>query len=600
MKALFTAQELLKKKKELAFLALGLSALSKMVAKYKSDSLQQKYIKIAKEKREERDAQIQKELQELPQIPQDIQNLILDATVSELMILLNDDKITSEQILVTYHRRAITIGKDLELIAESNFPNALELARKCDEIRKNTSKEDREKLGLMFGIPFSIKDPFLVKGTDNTCGLAARCFKPAADDGWIVKFLKEEGMIPFIKSNIPQLLVLTESPNLIWGRAQNPWNRERTAGGSCGGEGGLVSAQCSPFGFGADGFGSARVPANFNGVYCFKGTQTRFSQMGQKPLNTYSIARKSLIQDNFGPLTKCVDDISIFMRTIISEKHRKEDPSLPYVPWEMKKEIVPKKMKVGYCFSDTLFPASAPCKRAVKEAVEVLRAAGHDCEEITIPNFTQMLLLTLAISNADGKSRGRDEALQGEKPIKELAISIGITKVPYLVRLLFADLIDTLGYHRWAKLMKNMKELKAHEYFATVYELALLKKAFLDFWKEKGFDTLILPGDALPAFKHGDGNSLALSGCYMYLGNVMNLPGGVVPVGKVKPGEDEYESAGCKEKDIFHKKACSSIKGSVGMPISVCVYTLPWEDEKCVGVMRLLESNFKFHEHPKL
>jgi len=600
MKALLTSQELLNKKKEFALLALGLSAIGKMVAKYKSDQTQEKYVKIATQKREERDAIIKQELKDLPEVPEDLQKLIIDATVTELMRMLNDDEVTSEQILVTYHRRAITIGRDLELITESNFKNALELARKCDEIRKNTSKEDREKLGLMFGIPISIKDPFLVKGLDSTCGLAARCFKPDADDGWIVKFIKQQGVIPFIKSNIPQLLVLTESPNLIWGRAQNPWNRERTAGGSCGGEGGLVAARCSPLGFGADGFGSARVPANFNGIYCFKGTQTRFSQMGQKPLNTYSIARKSLIQDNFGPLTKCVNDISIFMRTIISEAHRKEDPSLPYVPWDVKKEVLPKKMKVGYCLSDTLFPASAPMKRAVREAVEVLRKAGHECEEIVIPNFTDMLLLTLAISNADGKSRGRDEALEGEKPIKELAISIGITKVPYLVRLLFADLIDVLGYHRWAKLMKNMKELKAHEYFSTVYKLALLKKQFLDFWKEKGFDTLLLPGDALPAFKHGDGNSLALSGCYMYLGNVMNLPGGVVPVGKVKPGEDEYESAGCKERDIFHKKACSSIKGSVGMPISVCIYTLPWEDEKCVGVMRLLESQLQFHEFPRL
>jgi len=600
MEAWIRSQILWKNKKQVALLALGLSSLGKLFAKYKKGLTEQNFANIAKKKREERDAHIKEELKNLPEVPEDIQKLILDATVTELMVLLNDDKVTSEQVLLTYHRRAITIGHDLELITESNFADALQLARQCDEIRKKTSPEDRQKLGLLFGVPISMKDPFFLKGLDSTCGLAARCFKPSPEDGWIAKFLKQEGIIPFIKSNIPQLLVLTESPSAIWGRAQNPWNRERTAGGSCGGEGGLIASKCSPLGFGADGFGSARIPAAYNGVYCFKGTQTRFSQIGQKSLNTYSISRKALIQDNFGPLGRCVNDLSLFMRTIVSEKHRAEDPALPYVPWDESKETINKKLKIGYCVSDDLFPTSAPCKRAVYEAVECMKKLGHECEEFVIPNFRQLMLTTIAISNADGKSRGRDEALEGEKPIKELSLTFAMTKVPYIFRFLFSDLIDALGYHRWASLMKNMKELKAHEYFTVVYELSKYKKEFFDFWKEKGFDAMIMPGDALPAFKHGHGNSLALSGCYMYLGNVANLPGGVVPVSKVRPGEDNYESSGCKEHDLFYKKACESMKGSVGMPVSVCVYTLPWEDEKCIGIMRQLESQLKFHELPKL
>jgi len=601
MEAWIRSQFLWKKKKEVALLALGLSSLAKLFSKYKRELVQSNYMKIAQKKREERDSIIKEELKHLPEIPEDIQKLILDSTVTELMALLNDDRITSEQILVTYHRRAITIGRDLELITESNFTDALQLARKCDEIRKTTSPEDRNKLGLLFGVPISVKDPFFVKGLDSTCGLAARCFKPSPEDGWIIKFLKEEGVIPFIKSNIPQLLVLTESPNAIWGRAQNPWNRERTTGGSCGGEGGLIASKCSPLGFGADGFGSARIPASYNGIYCFKGTQTRFSQIGQKPLNTYSISRKALIQDNFGPMGRCVNDLALFMRTIVSEKHRKEDPAIPFVPWDQSKEVITKKLKIGYVTSDDLFPASAPCRRAVLESIEKLKKLGHECEEFEIPNFRQMMLTTLCISNADGKSRGREEALEGEKPIKELSLTFTMTKkIPYLVRVLFSDLIDALGYHRWASLMKNVKELKAHEYFTVVYELSKYKKEFLDFWKSKEFDAIVMPGDALPAFKHGHGNSLALSGCYMYLGNIANLPGGSIPVSKVKPGEDNYESSGCKEHDLFYKKACESMKGSVGMPVSVCVYTLPWEDEKCIGVMRQLESQLNFHELPKL
>lgn len=600
MEAWFRAQQLWKHKRELASLVVGLSVIAKIVNRYKAGFVHEKLVKTAQKKRQERDNKIAEELRSLPKLPQDKEDLIVSSTVTKLMELLNDDKITSEEILIAYHRRAITIGLDLELIAESNFANALELARKCDEIRRKTSKEDRKKLGNLFGMPFSIKDTFNQKGLDATCGLAARCFQPAEEDGWTVKYLKDQGLIPFIRSNIPQLLVLTESSNIIWGRAKNPWDIERTPGGSCGGEGGLVAAKCSPIGFGADGFGSLRIPAAYTGLYCFKGTQTRFSQIGQKPLNTFSISRKTIIHDNYGPIGKCVNDLALFMKTLISPQHHNVDPMIPYIPWDESKEVLPKKLKVGYCLSDDLFPTSAPCKRAVLEAVETLKKLGHECIEIKIPTLREIMLCTLAISNADGKSRGRVEALEGEKPIKELKLSTQLANLPYIVRALFSDLIDSMGYHRWANLMKNMKELQAHEYFTVVYKLAKCKKEFYDTWIKEGYDTLLMPGDALPALKHGSANSLALSGCYMYLGNAVNLASGVVPVTKVRPGEDTYETSGSKEHDLFHKKACESIKGSVGMPVSVCIYTLPWEDEKCIGIMRLLEDQIKFHELPKI
>lgn len=64
--------------------------------------------------------------------------LILNSTVCELLVYMNKGELTSEEILVTYYKRVGTIGRELNLIGETQFEEALKKARKCDETRKNT------------------------------------------------------------------------------------------------------------------------------------------------------------------------------------------------------------------------------------------------------------------------------------------------------------------------------------------------------------------------------------------------------------------------------------------------------------------------------
>lgn len=87
----------------------------------------------------------------------------------------------------------------------------------------------------MFGVPISIKDTFDIKGLSSSIGITHRCLNLQEDDGVIIKCLKNAGMIPFVKSNIPQLAMIYDSNNFLWGRALNPWNTKKTVGGSSGG-----------------------------------------------------------------------------------------------------------------------------------------------------------------------------------------------------------------------------------------------------------------------------------------------------------------------------------------------------------------------------
>lgn len=110
-------------------------------------------------------------------------------------------------------------------------------------------------------MPISVKDTFDMKGLSSTIGITHRAFDLKEEDGVIVSAMKEGGLIHFTKSNVPQLAMIYDCYNYLWGRGVNPWNESRSIGGSSGGEGGLVAARCSPLGVGSDVGGSIRIPA---------------------------------------------------------------------------------------------------------------------------------------------------------------------------------------------------------------------------------------------------------------------------------------------------------------------------------------------------
>jgi len=112
-------------------------------------------------------------------------------------------------------------------------------------------------------------------------------------------------------------------------------------------------------------------------------------------------------------------------------------------------------------------------------------------------------------------------------------------------------------------------------------------------------DAIITPGTANPAFKHLLSGPMNLAMSYAFIFNTLNLPTGVVPITLVKEGEDVYPREICPENDSYYKAEVQNMKGSVGMPIGVQITTLPYEDEKCVNLMRQVEEEINFRKnHP--
>ncbi len=169
-----------------------------------------------------------------------------------------------------------------------------------------------EPLGPLAGVPVTIKECFQVVGTPATLGLPGNRHELSETDSPLVRRLTAAGAIVLGKTNVPQLMVLHETDNPLYGRTNNPWNLDRSPGGSSGGEAAIVAAGGSVLGLGSDLGGSIRQPAHSVGICGLLPTQGRIEMTGRRG-NFYGLESLSLQP---GPMARTVDDVEIAFRVL--------------------------------------------------------------------------------------------------------------------------------------------------------------------------------------------------------------------------------------------------------------------------------------------
>jgi len=288
------------------------------------------------------------------------------------------------------------------------------------------------------------------------------------------------------------------------------------------------------------------------------------------------------------------------MKSVITKQAFKEDRTLSKLLWNKKwdkpNEELKKKMRIGYVASDEYYPASSPIRRAVYEAVEALRQRGHECVEVELPNLKRATLNYFAVMSAEGKMRSFFAALQGEPMIKEYEMIKVMTFMPGFLRRFIKRLLMMAGQRRSAEMLDATNEKMAFELLGCNKEMLLCRDQTIDFFEKNKFDGLISPGLALPAVRHGTSRELMLSCCYTLYWNLVNFPTGVLPITQVKTGEEVYEGRQF-ENDMYHKKSVECMRESAGLPVGVQVSTLPNKDEKCLFIMKEIESVVDFHKY---
>ncbi len=144
------------------------------------------------------------------------------------------------------------------------------------------------------------------------------------------------------------------SENRVWGTAQNPYNKLRTCGGSSGGDAALVATRCVPLAIGTDIGGSIRIPSDFNGVYGFKGSSNRLTQIGghnvMKNLFSSLTAPGGRLRGTIGPIASNVDDLITIMKIFLHPESHRYDPFAPPMPFrqEVFDKALSGKIRIGY------------------------------------------------------------------------------------------------------------------------------------------------------------------------------------------------------------------------------------------------------------
>tara|TARA_R110002049_G_scaffold80832_1_gene205535 strand:- start:3376 stop:4776 length:1401 start_codon:yes stop_codon:yes gene_type:complete len=187
---------------------------------------------------------------------------------------------------------------------------ALDLAAKVDaKISKG------ETIGLLEGIPFGIKDVYMLQGTYTTASSDLLKNYKSAYTATAIQKLLDAGAIPLVKENCDSFGHGSSSENTIFGAVKNAINPDLVGGGSSGGSAVNVAKDYTVFSIGGDTGGSVRQPAGYNNVYGLKPTYGRISRYG---LMAYASST-----DCVGPIAKSVEDIRIVLN-IMSGKDVKD------------------------------------------------------------------------------------------------------------------------------------------------------------------------------------------------------------------------------------------------------------------------------------
>lgn len=289
---------------------------------------------------------------------------------------------TARDVTIAFCKRASLAQQLVNCLMDANFQGAIARAEELDKHFNETGKV----VGPLHGLPISIKvctwiegnahsryqDLTAVAGMAYSIGFATWSDRKSTEDAVVVDIMRKAGAIVYVKTTMPQTGMASETTSHLWGRTLNPYNRDLTPGGSSGGEGALNACRGTPIGIATDVGGSIRGPAAFSGLYAIKPTSRRCPYLG----NVIPAPGQIAIPSAIGPVAHSVRDIELICQIWLDAEPWRRDPSVVPMPWQ--RVETPKKATIGVMWWDGVTMPHPPIQKALKLAVEKLKAAGHE------------------------------------------------------------------------------------------------------------------------------------------------------------------------------------------------------------------------------
>lgn len=293
------------------------------------------------------------------------------AGISAQARLIASGEVSSRELVELYLNRIERYNPQLNAFRAVFAERALLEADQADARRRAGGERP------LLGVPIAVKEDIDVAGEITAMGTNAHGERRAEADAEVVRRLRDAGAILIGKTNVPELCIwpFTETPT--FGATRNPWDLQRTPGGSSGGTGSAVAAGLVGAALGSDGAGSIRIPSAWCGLFGLK------PQRGRVSMAPHAEAWYGLSVN--GVLTRTVADTALFLDLAAGSTPVDRDrPAAPERPFSESAGSPPGRLRIAY---STRLPPPAlgrldpGCERAALDTVELLRSLGHELVE---------------------------------------------------------------------------------------------------------------------------------------------------------------------------------------------------------------------------
>ena len=294
----------------------------------------------------------------------------------ELAELVRSGAISSVELTRHCIGRIERYDGDINAVVVRTFERALEDAAAAD-----AALARGEACGPLHGLPLTIKESYVMQDTPATWGIEAQRDNVAHADGLAVSRFRAAGAHFLGKTNVPVDLADVQSYNPIYGTTSNPWNLERTPGGSSGGSAASVAAGFSPLEAGSDIGGSIRTPAHFCGVFGHKPTWGIVPMSGHEVVPGVPDPDLSVC----GPLARDAGDLALALDVMAGPTEREATGWRLELPGPGFREL--SGLRVAVWANEDIAPVSAETVSRVQRVADVFARLGATVSDTARPDF---------------------------------------------------------------------------------------------------------------------------------------------------------------------------------------------------------------------
>src|SRR5919108_253813 len=388
---------------------------------------------------------------------------LLFRPATELANLIRGGEIASRELVEASLARIEALEPDLNAFTHLDPEAALAAA---DQVRPGDERP-------FAGVPIAIKDTAEVADWPYTLGSDVFGDFVPSYDSFVVRRLREAGFVLVGKTSLPEFGILPVTEPRRFGPTRNPWDTERTPGGSSGGAAAAVAAGMLPLAHGSDGGGSIRIPAACCGLVGLKPSRGRVSRGPDQ-------GEDFLVQE--GVLPRTVSETAELLDVLAG--YEPGDVSwapAPPEPFAAAAGREPGRLRIGFTTDAAIQAELDPqCERAVRDAAELLSSLGHEVDEVEAPWAGQDLLRVFTLIFGTPVAMGVFFGAQvtGREPSEEL--------------------VEPLTWTIW----NGIRERTALDYLLARTQLSGAARAIVALWNE--FDVVMTPALAQRPVRIGD------------------------------------------------------------------------------------------------